>query len=51
MYALVLQADNLAEAADVLTSRGLSVSENGGGLEIDRNDTFGALICIEQGQE
>ena len=51
MYALVLQADNLAEAADVLTSRGLSVSENGGALEIDRNDTFGALICIEQGQE
>ena len=44
MYALMLQADNLAEAADMLTSRGLSVSENGGALEIDSNDTFGAAV-------
>jgi catechol 2,3-dioxygenase-like lactoylglutathione lyase family enzyme len=50
MYALVLTAHDLPELAGRLTSQGLVVRTAAGSadcLEIERADTFGALILIE----
>ncbi|MDA0789915.1 MAG: VOC family protein [Proteobacteria bacterium] len=47
MYALVLQASDLDHVAGILMQRGLHVSMNDDGLDVNQDDTFGALIRIE----
>lgn len=51
MYALVLQSPDANRAAEILKARGVGLSESGDGIEIDRGDTHGALIRIEQRQQ
>lgn len=48
MYALVLQSPNLNRTSEVLKARGSRVTELPDAVEVKRDDTYGALIRIEQ---